>query len=137
MRGRLTLAAVLLGAATACGTGEQSAASCVGPTLQVAPASAKAGDTVHVSGEWFAANCADTVVDGRRAKTIPLTGLEVDVRQSQRTWRLAQHVNASGSDVGFDLALTLPADLLPGPAVIQVPGYGVPAALTVIGWHRD
>jgi hypothetical protein len=123
-------------AAAACGTGEQSATSCVGPQMSVVPAAAKAGDTVHVSGEWFAASCSDTVVDGRQAKTIPLIGLEVDVRQSQRTWKLAQHVNASGSVVGFDLALTLPADLLPGPAVIQVPGYGVSAALTVIGWHR-
>jgi ABC-type glycerol-3-phosphate transport system substrate-binding protein len=135
MGARLTLAALLV-AATGCSTGTQSAASCVGPHLPVLPSAAKAGETVHVSGEWFAANCADTVVDGQRAKTIPLTGLEVDVLQNQRTWTLAKDVNASGGHVAFDAAVVLPADLLPGPAVIQVPGHGARVVVTVVGWAR-
>ncbi len=132
MRGPVTLLAALL-AATACSTGAQSAASCVGPTLVVTPSSAKAGDSVRVTGDFFAANCPDTVVNGKAEKWVPLTGLRIDVLQNQQTWTVAKGINASGSHQSFDTTVELPTGLRPGPAVIQVPEYGSPAALTVLG----
>ncbi len=133
MRGLLAAPAALLLAVTACSTGPQAAHSCVEPTLAVAPSSARAGGTVHVSGEFFAANCADTVVDGKTAKTVPLTGLQLDIVQNEHTWTVAKDLDASGSHQSVDVAVRLPTGLRPGPAVIHVPGYGTPATLTVVG----
>jgi hypothetical protein len=131
MRGRDGAAAVALIAVTACSTRGQSAASCVGPQLSATPSSAKAGARVHVSGEFFAANCPDTVVNGHTEKWIPLTGLQLDVLQDQQTWTVAKGVNASGSHESFAVDVALPADLRPGPAAIHVPGYGMPVTLTI------
>lgn len=45
--------------------GEPSAsASCVGPTLTVAPTHAAAGDSVRIGGEWWQTDCDDVIANG-------------------------------------------------------------------------
>jgi hypothetical protein len=91
------------------------------------------GDSVQVTGEWFAANCPDTVVNGKTAKWIPLKGLQLDIVQNTRTMTLAKNVDAAGSHQSFAVLVRLAAGLRPGPAVVHVPGYGNPAPLTITG----
>src|SRR4051794_36089654 len=68
-------------------------ASCGGAAPTVRPTPAAAGDAVHVTGKWFAADCYDT---GQPGTPPPLTGLTLEVSQSGTSWPVAHDVDASG-----------------------------------------
>jgi hypothetical protein len=104
------------------------AASCVAPTLTVNPARSGRGDTVQVTGEWFAADCYDT---GQAGTPPPLTSMTIEFRQGHREWTVASGVDASGGHYTFTVPIRVPADVHPGPARIAVKGYGSPARLHV------
>lgn len=112
--------------------GTSSAASCVAPQLSAAPASAAPGTKVHVTGRYFFDDCHDTVVNGQpRQEPRPLTDLVVLLRQGDRSWTLAEHVSAAGTDFAIDTEVTVPPDIGSGAAVLMVPGHGDPVVLTV------
>jgi hypothetical protein len=135
-RGVVVLAA--LGALVGCGSidhrgtaaplGVTGARSCVGPQLSVTPAAAKAGDTVHASGQWFAADCFDT---GQGGTSPPLSGLSIRVAQYGQRWTVATNVTASGGKFTFHVAIRLPHQLRPGLAAVVVPGYSAPVSVRI------
>ena len=61
----------------------------------------------------------------------PLTDLTILLRHGDRSWTLAQGVDASGSSWSFDRSTTVPTDVGAGAAVVLVAGYGQPVPLTV------
>ncbi len=135
MRFRVVMAVLLLagcGGSPAGGT-TGSSASCAGPTLAGAPASAAPGDTVHVTGDFFAATCNDTGVNGADpGRPVPLTDLTLQLRQGDRRWTLAEGVDASGERWSVDEVATVPADVAAGEAEVLVVGYGSPASVAVV-----
>ncbi|MGN6330186.1 MAG: hypothetical protein ACTHOD_00850 [Motilibacteraceae bacterium] len=109
-----------------------ASASCVGPVVTAAPTVASPGQPVHLTGSWFHTGCADVVANGVPVETqAPLTGLVVRLQQGASAWTLARDVDASSRDGVIDVQVTLPADVRPGPATLQVTGSGLPLAPSV------
>jgi hypothetical protein len=77
---------------------------------------------------WYAADCYDT---GQRSNPPPLTGLQLSVVQSGKTWHVASDINAVGSRYRFHVPVALPGDLRPGLATVRVDGFGGSATLHV------
>ena len=107
-----------------------AAMSCVAPTLTVSSGVIRAGDSISVHGQWFVANCVDTVVNGTRAAEIPISEVRLRLVTAERPYSLATvHPDATGA---FDVAVTIPEGLQPGPATIDdTHGDGQPLPLTI------
>ncbi len=135
MRRLTVLAAVLLvagcGGPTVAG-GRHSSASCVAPQLTVTPMTVAPGDPLLVRGEYFFDTCQDTVANGVTSPPPrPLTDLTVLLRQGDRSWTLAEQVDAGGPSWTFDRTAAVPIDVSAGDAVVLVAGYGQPVPVTV------
>lgn len=137
-RSAAALVAVLTLPLAACANQTTSAASCASPQATVVPAAARPGQAVHLRGGAFIDGCDDVVANGVHLNTqAPLTGLTVRLEQGTSSWTLARDVDAATRDGVLDLTVTVPADVHPGPATLQVTGPGLPvapsAALSVQG----
>lgn len=110
-----------------------SSASCVAPSLSATPTSVHPGDDLRVTGDYFFATCNDTAANGGQpAEPEPLTGLTVLLRQGDRTWTLAQDVDAHGRLWSIDATAPVPTDVAAGEAEVLVEDHGRPAAVTVL-----
>jgi len=135
MRRLTALAALLLltgcGGTTAVGD-TRSSASCVAPQLTVTPMTVMVGDPLRVRGEYFFDTCHDTVANGMTPPPPqPRADLTVLLRQGDRSWTLAEGVDASGSSWSFDRTTTVSTDVSAGAAVVLVAGYGYRVPLTM------
>ncbi len=129
--GVLVVVVAVCGGAAGGGT-TGSSADCASPTLSVSPISAAPGASVRLRGDYFVDGCNDTGDNGQEPEPArPLTGLTVVLRQGDRTWTLAQDVEASGDLGSFETTLDLPDDVRVGPAEVLVPDTGMPVELTV------
>jgi hypothetical protein len=91
-----------------------------------------AGDPLRVRGEYFFDTCHDTVANGATPPPPrPLTDLTLLLRRGDRSWTLAEHVDASGVSWSFDRTAAVPTDVGAGAAVVLVAGYAQPVPLTV------
>jgi hypothetical protein len=107
-----------------------AAMSCAAPVFDISPRTVRAGDPVSVHGRWFVANCADTVVNGVRDAEVPIDEVRLRLTAADHEYPLATvHPDATGA---FDVTVTLPADVQPGPATLDdAGGHGQPLPLTI------
>lgn len=118
------------GAASGGTTG--SSASCAAPTLTVSPDAGAPGSPVRLAGDYFVDGSNNTRANGGAGEPPhPLTDLSVLLRQGDRTWTLAEHVDAAGDLGSFQATAALPDDVATGPAQVLVPDYGAPVVVTV------
>jgi hypothetical protein len=112
---RWTAALLVLGVAAGCG-GPSAAASCVGPTLAVAPAQARVGQEVVVTVDRLHEGCNDyTGADEERALTdVPVGFVQDAVRVPLGT------VSGTGDTFAAQLTVRVPAQATPGPARVVV-----------------
>lgn len=107
-----------------------AAMSCVAPTFTVPPGTIRAGNSISVRGQWFVANCVDTVVNGTRAAEVPLSEVRLRLVTADHGYPLATaHPDATGA---FEVTVTIPAGVQPGPATLDdTGGNGQPLPLTI------
>lgn len=118
------LLSALLSAPLLVATATPAAASCVGPSLAVEPASAPAGSPVTVTGQAWAVFCADTGNGPAPADRVALA-----VVQGSRTVSLG--TVQAGLDLAFREVVRLPADLAPGAAEVTGTGKDGRAAVAL------
>jgi hypothetical protein len=127
----LVLAALIAAAApalTGCSClGGSSAASCVAPTVVVDPASARPGEEVTVSGEWFR-ECHDTRQNCEPVPPVEPLGRQ-EVVWSQGASEQALFAVEPDGQGRIHATLVVPADAEPGTASVVVGGW--PAEVTV------
>ncbi|MFN8074078.1 MAG: hypothetical protein U0Q15_01515 [Kineosporiaceae bacterium] len=100
-------------------------ASCVAPTVTVAPPSVTPGSDLDLSGEGFQAGCYDT---GQPGRPPAMSRIPVILTQGGRTWRLAT-VDAL-SDYTVRARIRVPDAVEPGTAILTLED-AQPATLTV------
>ena len=111
MRRFLALNVIVCMLALGCTNVGQEEAGCVGGTVvRVHPTRAEPGQTLHINGGGFAADC----VDHEAAEEGPDRDVSVEFRQGSRTWRLA--TVAADQDNSIELRLGVPSDAKPGEA---------------------
>jgi hypothetical protein len=107
-----------------------AAMSCAATALTVSPGTIRAGDSISVRGQWFVANCVETVVNGTRAAEVPLSEVQLQLVTADHRYRLATaHPDATGA---FEVTVTIPSGVQPGPATLDdTRGNGQPLPLTI------
>lgn len=96
----------------------ESEAGCVSPVIRAEPRRAEPGERFTLHGDGFFIGCNDT---GRYERESPDREIRIELRQGEKTWRLAA-VEAR-EDYSFEERLKVPADASPGRAVVSAAGH--------------
>jgi hypothetical protein len=115
------------------GAGGAGEASCVGPILTVATATAAAGSSVRISGRFFVADCHDVVVRGESPQANqPLGLLDVMWTDSAKSTQRVATVRPD-SHGSIATAVRIPSDSRLGEGQLSIQGYSQPVALQITG----
>jgi hypothetical protein len=104
-------------------------ASCAGPQIDVSPKTTVTAGQVTVTGQYFAEDCNDTLVNGQSpAPVAPTTGITITFVQNGRTETVGT-VDAD-AQYRFSMIATVPAWARPGQASIRADETAVPLTIT-------
>lgn len=100
-----------------CAFGSQASCARDVSSNRVEPERVAPGETFRFHGEGFAGDCYDT---GQLGQPPPERDLRIDLRQGEKSWRLATVDAGPAPDYALDAELTVPEGAEPGRAVVEI-----------------